>query len=107
MRARRRWSRLWLKLCKRNFKDGDDSAARQIVNECRKKQPDVKDEEIAELTRNKARIMARNGKIVNRVGALIKQVPKCFEGESFHQFRERSRHYESQSRDAHKPEGTL
>jgi hypothetical protein len=69
----------------------DDDAARRIVMKCREKASDASDEEIAYFIRTQADRIRRMRNIENPIGLLITQVPRCFEGESFRQFREAER----------------
>lgn len=66
----------------------DDDAVRRIVDECRRRAVDATDEEIATFVRLTAGRIHRMPGLTNPVGMLITQVPKCFEGESFRQFRQ-------------------
>lgn len=65
----------------------DDQAILTIVRECRKRAPDVTDEEIAELSSWQCHRISRLRNVDNPVGLLINQVPRCFEGEPFARYR--------------------
>jgi hypothetical protein len=65
----------------------DDDAIRRIIASCRHRIPDATDDEIATFTAITARRIRRMNGVTNPVGLLITQVPKCFEGDSFRQFR--------------------
>lgn len=76
----------------------DDPAAELLWAECRSRIADCTGEEVAYYAETKAAVL-RTGKIQNPVGFLITAVPKCFEGESFRQFRlEQTRLKEEQRR---------
>lgn len=66
----------------------DDTATRRIIDNCRQRVPDATDEEIEYHVREQAGRARRLKRLENPVGFLITQVPRCFEGESFRQFRE-------------------
>ena len=79
----------------------DDDAARRIYVKCREKSPDATEEEISYFVRVQAKRICNMRGIDNPLGLVITQVPKCFEGESFRQFREaekKRRESESQQR---------
>lgn len=66
----------------------DDAAARQITTACRERAPDATGDEIAYFIRlHGSRIRKIRG-IDNPMGLLIRQVPRCFEGETLRQMRE-------------------
>jgi hypothetical protein len=65
----------------------DDAAARRILESCREKAPDVTDEELEHFARLQASRVRNSKRVENPIGLLIAQIPKCFEGESFRQFR--------------------
>lgn len=69
----------------------DDNAIRRIVDDCRRRAADATGEEIATFVRLTAGRICKMTGLTNPVGMLITQVPKCFEGESFRQFRELER----------------
>ena len=69
----------------------DDDAVIRIVTGCRAKAPDASDEEIARYVRSEGERYHRIPNIGNPVALLIRHLPKCFEGESFRQFRETER----------------
>jgi hypothetical protein len=69
------------------FGQADDQAARRIIEECRRRASDVTDSEIALQVRLQAKRLRGISSVENPIGLLITQVPKCFEGESFRQFR--------------------
>ena len=66
----------------------DDDAARRIYTKCREKSPDATEEEVSYFVKIQAKRICNMRGIDNPLGLLITQVPKCFEGESFRQFRE-------------------
>jgi hypothetical protein len=66
----------------------DDDAVRRLMEGCRANAPDATEEEVAHFLRIQAARFSRNPRVQNLVGLLISQVPKCFEGESFHLYRE-------------------
>ncbi|MGA8596439.1 MAG: hypothetical protein WB676_17145 [Bryobacteraceae bacterium] len=65
----------------------DDDAVRRIIGESRRRIGDATMEEIANFTRITARRIRRMRNLQNPTGLLIVQVPKCFEGESFRNYR--------------------
>lgn len=69
------------------FGYADDEAIRRIITESRKRIGDATTEEIANFTRITARRIRSMRNLQNPIGLLIVQVPKCFEGESFHNYR--------------------
>jgi hypothetical protein len=68
----------------------DEEAVTSLWNECQIRAGDCTTEEILYFAKEKAAI-CRNGKIQNPVGFLLAAVPKCFEGQSFTNFREEQR----------------
>ncbi len=66
----------------------DDAAARQILERCYQQAPDATDEELEYHVRLQAARVRKSKRVENPIGLLIAQIPKCFEGESFRQFRE-------------------
>ncbi|MGA2435299.1 MAG: hypothetical protein ABSG25_08440 [Bryobacteraceae bacterium] len=66
----------------------DDNAAIRLGLACRKKAPDATDDEIIYFIRQQGARFSRMKGIENLMGMLIRQVPLCFEGESFRQYRE-------------------
>jgi hypothetical protein len=68
--------------------DVDDASVHLLIEACRLKTPDATDEEINHFVRIKADLMQRMGTIKSPMGFLKTSVPRCFEGESFRQFRE-------------------
>lgn len=77
----------------------DDAAAKRILQSCYQQAPDATDEELEFHLRQQAYRVRKNKRVENPVGLLIAQVPKCFEGESFRQFREGRRQQEEQVRE--------
>ncbi|HWQ53051.1 MAG TPA: hypothetical protein VN442_05160 [Bryobacteraceae bacterium] len=69
----------------------DDDAVRRIFADSRAKAPDATVGEVAHFIRVQAARIGRLRGIENPMGLLIRQVPRCFEGESFRQFREAER----------------
>lgn len=67
--------------------DVDDPSVRLLVDACRQKAPDATEEEIDYFVRIKADLMQRMGTVKSPMGFLKASVPRCFEGESFRQFR--------------------
>ncbi|MFZ0591871.1 MAG: hypothetical protein WAM39_15505 [Bryobacteraceae bacterium] len=65
----------------------DDEAVRRIITESRKRIGDATIEEIANFTRITARRIRSIRNLQNPIGLLIVQVPKCFEGEPFQNYR--------------------
>jgi hypothetical protein len=61
----------------------DDDAARRLSRECRRRAPDATDEEILHFIHLKAQTPG----IRLPIGFLLTAVPRCFEGESFRQYR--------------------
>jgi hypothetical protein len=68
--------------------DVDDASAAALMEACRQNAPDASDEEINYFVRIKADLMQRMGTVKSPMGFLKTSVPRCFEGESFRQFRE-------------------
>jgi hypothetical protein len=68
--------------------DVDDDSVVALAAACREKAPDATDAEIGYFVRLKADLMYRMGTIKSPMGFLKTAVPRCFEGESFRQFRE-------------------
>jgi hypothetical protein len=66
----------------------DDESVLALVSACREKAADATDDEIGYFVRLKADLMYRMGTIKSPMGFLKTAVPRCFEGESFRQFRE-------------------
>ena len=64
----------------------DEQALESLWYECQIRAPSCTAEEVLYFAREKASI-CRNGKIQNPVGFLLTAVPKCFEGQSFVNFR--------------------
>jgi hypothetical protein len=79
----------------------DDEAALRIIRACRQQAHDATDHEIAYFVRTQGERIGRMRGIDNPVGLLIRQVPRCFEGEAFRQYREaeRRRREEEEQRD--------
>lgn len=77
----------------------DDAAAKRILQSCYRQAPDATDEELEFHVRQQAYRVRKSTRVENPVGLLIAQVPKCFEGESFRQFREGRRQQEEQGRE--------
>jgi hypothetical protein len=74
----------------------DDDVAIQLARECRLRAPDASDQEIVHFIRLKAQTPG----IRLPLGFLLKAVPRCFEGESFRQFRrEEDRRREATARE--------
>lgn len=71
--------------------DVDDASVLTLIEACREKAPDASDEEIHYFVRIKADLMYRMGTVKSPIGFLKTSVPRCFEGESFRQFREAER----------------
>jgi hypothetical protein len=65
----------------------DDEAAKILLRRCREHAPDARPEEVAFFVHEKGRLL-RKGSIENPIGFLLTVVPKCFEGESFAQWRQ-------------------
>jgi hypothetical protein len=68
--------------------DVDDASVASLVDACRQVKPDAADDEINYFVRIKADLMQRMGTVKSPMGFLRTAVPRCFEGESFRQFRE-------------------
>jgi hypothetical protein len=68
--------------------DVDDASVVALIEACRQKTPDASEEEINHFVRIKADLMHRMGTVKSPMGFLKASVPRCFEGESFRQFRE-------------------
>jgi len=66
----------------------DDASAADLVGACRQKAPDASADELAYFVRLKADLMFRMGTVKSPMGFLKTAVPRCFEGESFRQYRE-------------------
>ena len=66
----------------------DDASAAGLVDACRQKAPDASADELAYFVRLKADLMFRMGTVKSPMGFLKTAVPRCFEGESFRQYRE-------------------
>ena len=67
--------------------DVDDRSVRQLIEACRQKAADASEEEVDYFVRIKADLMQRMGTVKSPMGFLKASVPRCFEGESFRQFR--------------------
>jgi len=67
--------------------DVDDPSVRALIEACRQKAADASEEEIDYFVRIKADLMHRMGTVKSPMGFLKTSVPRCFEGESFRQFR--------------------
>lgn len=78
----------------------DDSAAKRILQSCYQQAPDATDEELEFHVRQQACRVRKSKRVENPLGLLIAQIPKCFEGESFRQFRDVRRQQEEQGREA-------
>jgi hypothetical protein len=76
--------------------DIDDPSILELIEACRQKAPDASEEEIDHFVRIKADLMQRMGTVKSPMGFLKTSVPRCFEGESFRQFR----HAETKRREA-------
>ena len=59
-----------------------------LVDACRQKASDAAADELAYFVRLKADLMFRMGTVKSPMGFLKTAVPRCFEGESFRQYRE-------------------
>jgi hypothetical protein len=66
----------------------DDASAADLVDVCRQKAADATADELAYFVRLKADLMFRMGTVKSPMGFLKTAVPRCFEGESFRQYRE-------------------
>jgi len=66
----------------------DDASAADLVDACRQKASDATADELAYFVRLKADLMFRMGTVKSPIGFLKTAVPRCFEGESFRQYRE-------------------
>ena len=66
----------------------DDASAADLVAACRQKTSDATADELAYFVRLKADLMFRMGTVKSPMGFLKTAVPRCFEGESFRQYRE-------------------
>jgi DNA-binding MarR family transcriptional regulator len=66
----------------------DDDALRTLIQNCRKRQSDATEEEIAHFIHLKGELARSLTTVKNPLGFLLESVPKCFEGESFRRFRE-------------------
>ena len=67
--------------------DVDDSSVKALIDACRERAPDATIEEINYFVRIKADLMQRMGTVKAPMGFLKTSVARCFEGESFRQFR--------------------
>jgi len=67
--------------------DVDDASVASLMEACRAKAADAAEEEINYFVRIKADLMHRMGTVKSPMGFLKTSVPRCFEGESFRQFR--------------------
>ena len=67
--------------------DVDDASVEALIEACRQKAADASEEEIDYFVRIKADLMHRMGTVKSPMGFLKTSVPRCFEGESFRQFR--------------------
>ena len=76
--------------------DIDDPSILGLIEACRQKAPDATEDEIDHFVRIKADLMQRMGTVKSPMGFLKTSVPRCFEGESFRQFR----HAETKRREA-------
>jgi len=65
----------------------DDDAVHRILAGCRTAAADASDEEIAHFVLAQGARFRRMHHVENLMGLLITQVPKCFQGASFRQFR--------------------
>ena len=69
----------------------DDDAARKIIIGCITNCPDATDAEMALFAEQQARRIRGMKNLTNPVGLLIVQIPKCFKGEAFQQYRDSQR----------------
>lgn len=65
----------------------DDDAAKRITADCRRNTPDITDEEIAAMIGQRAAALLKAQGITNRMGLLIRMVPRSCTGESLRQYR--------------------
>jgi hypothetical protein len=70
-----------------SMQHGDDDAVRLIVNGCRQVCPDASDEEIVHFIKQHGPRFRQMKMVDNPMGLLIHHLPKCFQGESFAQYR--------------------
>jgi hypothetical protein len=66
----------------------DDDAVTRIITGCHRVCPNASEEEIVYFIRQHGPRLAKMQQISNPMGALITQIPKCFEGASFQRYRE-------------------
>lgn len=70
----------------------DDAAVEQLVRSCAAVRPDCTAQEIVHFIEEKGYILGKNLRaFTNPMGFLLVSVPKCFEGRSFEQWREREK----------------
>lgn len=86
----------------REFGKPDQDAVVQLIRSCRREAPDCTEEEIIHFVQAKGRLL-KNGSIQNPIGFLLTSVPKCFAGESFHEFRKEREHGEAAAPPAFNP----
>ena len=80
-------SAVWQALA--NYGATDDDAVTRLLTGVRTACPDASNAEILHFIAAKGElVLRRNSKVGNPIGFLVVTVPKCFEGESFRQFRQ-------------------
>jgi hypothetical protein len=80
-------SGLLIRTLREYLPDVDDASVAALVEACRAKAADAAEDEIDYFVRIKADLMHRMGTVKSPMGFLKTSVPRCFEGESFRQFR--------------------
>jgi hypothetical protein len=75
-------------------------AARRILESCYQQAPDATLEELEHFVRLQASRVRKSKRVENPIGLLSAQIPKCFEGESFRQFREAEKRKREKGREA-------
>ena len=81
----------------------DSDAARRILENCYQRVPDATDDELDHYVRLTAFRIRKSTRVENPIGLLIAQVPKCFEGEPFRQFREAEQQRRERARELEDP----
>jgi hypothetical protein len=85
--TRSQGSEILVRTLREYLPDVDDASVAALIQACRDRTPDAREEEINHFVRIKADLMHRMGTVKSPMGFLKTSVPRCFEGESFRQFR--------------------
>jgi hypothetical protein len=84
----------------------DNDAARRILENCYQRVPDATDDELDHYVRLTAFRIRKSTRVENPIGLMIAQVPKCFEGEPFREFREAEQQRRERARELDDPVAT-